>query len=393
MKSFDILKISERARSSKLNLPLYNATAGMFFADDGNLMTYDTVRKTLEKISTTTNFAYPPSIGNGKFLDGLKSFVFGFDENLKDEFASVLTLGGTGALSLISDHVKSKNIILPRLLWTNYFSIFHIEKQDASFYELFSKESLKNALSSSLHKNDEPILVINDPAQNPTGYSMSEKEYEDLVDVVNNFSKDKKITLILIIILASFSVLFTFSTNTCLMSLFNNSSIADKFNENVQIYYTFSASKTFGIYSLRTGCLLFKKNENLLKSFNKIARSTYSCPPTIGNEIIYEISSNHELLNKFKQELKNSRSILVKRGEIAIKTLDELKISHLPYHFGFYISLYIEKNAYDVCDELESKNCFLVPMDEHHIRVAICSLPTNKIEPALKLLKEVLNEK
>ena len=32
MKSFDILKISERARSSKLNLPLYNATAGMFFA-------------------------------------------------------------------------------------------------------------------------------------------------------------------------------------------------------------------------------------------------------------------------------------------------------------------------------------------------------------------------
>lgn len=192
MKSFDILKISERARSSKLNSPLYNATAGMFFADDGNLMTYDSVRKTLEKISTTTNFAYPPSIGNGKFLDGLKSFVFGFDENLKDEFASVLTLGGTGALSLISDHVKSKNIILPRLLWTNYFSIFHIEKQDASFYELFSKESLKNALSSSLHKNDEPILVINDPAQNPTGYSMSEKEYEDLVDVVNNFSKDKK---------------------------------------------------------------------------------------------------------------------------------------------------------------------------------------------------------
>ena len=98
-------------------------------------------------------------------------------------------------------------------------------------------------------------------------------------------------------------------------------------------------------------------------------------------------------MNKFKQELKNSRSILVKRGEIAIKTLDELKISHLPYHFGFYISLYIEKNAYDVCDELESKNCFLVPMDEHHKRVAICSLPTNKIEPALKLLKEVLNEK
>lgn len=50
MKSFDILKISERARSSKLNLPLYNATAGMFFADDGNLMTYDSVRKTLEKL-------------------------------------------------------------------------------------------------------------------------------------------------------------------------------------------------------------------------------------------------------------------------------------------------------------------------------------------------------
>ena len=382
MKSFDILKISERAHSSKLNSPLYNATAGMFFADDGNLITYDSVRKTLEKISTTTNFAYPPSIGNGKFLDGLKSFVFGFDENLKDEFASVLTLGGTGALSLISDHVKSKNIILPRLLWTNYFSIFHIEKQDASFYELFSKESLKNALSSSLHKNDEPILVINDPAQNPTGYSMSEKEYEDLVDVVNNFSKDKKITLI-------FDVAYNdFGEDPSRPYRF-----ADKFNENVQIYYTFSASKTFGIYSLRTGCLLFKKNENLLKSFNKIARSTYSCPPTIGNEIIYEISSNPELLNKFKQELKNSRSILVKRGEIAIKTLDELKISHLPYHFGFYISLYIEKNAYDVCDELESKNCFLVPMDEHHIRVAICSLPTNKIEPALKLLKEVLNEK
>lgn len=76
------------------------------------------------------NHKYLPLHGNDAFLDASKAFLFGFDraQDLVDSVASIQTISGTGASSLVAPflgrHAEPRNLWLPDPSWNNHFAIW-----------------------------------------------------------------------------------------------------------------------------------------------------------------------------------------------------------------------------------------------------------------------------
>ena len=45
-------------------------------------------------------------------------------------------------------------------------------------------------MKTLLKKQGRVLIVINDPCQNPTGYTMTSEEWDKVIDVMNEVSKD-----------------------------------------------------------------------------------------------------------------------------------------------------------------------------------------------------------
>ena len=63
-------------------------------------------------------------------------------------------------------------------------------------YELFNDknhfniDSIKETVHEVMKTQERILLLINDPCENPTGYTMSHEEWKEVIDFVNEVSKN-----------------------------------------------------------------------------------------------------------------------------------------------------------------------------------------------------------
>ena len=120
--------------------------------------------------------------------------------------------------------------------------------------------------------------AINTPAHNPTGYTLTLKDWNGVIDILKKYSKGKKIT-----ILADVAYIDFAGDEDKYREFFP---VLDDLPENILAVVAFSMSKGFTLYGLRGGAMIcITKNEDVAEEFVLVnsfsARASWSnCPRT-----------------------------------------------------------------------------------------------------------------
>lgn len=378
----DLLKISEEASlSKKEDSSVINATIGVFLDDYNNLYSFNSIKNTINSTNYDLMRRYFSVDGGKRYKENVLNYVLGKEiENLKDYYINAFwTSGGSGAIYLAMFYYKGKNIYLPNLRWPEYDATCLCLNKEIKEYNLFKNDNFDLGSIEELIKNEKEslMLVINDPAHNPSGYTMSKSEYEQLIKVVNKY-ENLEINILLDLAYVDYS---TFDYQKEIVPLFK------KFKKHVNLYLAFSGSKSFGVYGLRMGSLIqITQNKKLSESFNNEidlkSGSIYGAPNSLSIILLNDIVKSKEI----KEEQENAKNILKERGKKFIDELNKQGLKYFPYESGFFLTVKAN-NPVSLTNKLKEDKVYVVPTYKG-LRIAISAIKDDEIKILVNKIKE-----
>ncbi len=393
-----IITLGAIAREEKKKNPsVVNATIGMLYGEDGKLFTYKSVDKALGMLSSEEKYAYASTPGSNDFHTAVKKWVFAsYYDEFKNISAVMATPGGTGALSNTFANYLDENdkALIPSYMWGNYKQVLYENHQDYMTYDLFNDkgglnlDDIKAKMYQLKGTQGRILLLINDPCQNPTGYCMTDSEWNSLIDLVNEVASDNTPVVLL------HDMAYIDYAKSGIIGTRKNISLYKKLNKNAIAIMAFSCSKTLALYGVRIGAQVCVSNDKEnLKDFSKAAkfssRSKWSNATNLGANLLVKIVSNDDLRNDFLRELKESQDMLISRANIFLKASEEVGLKTLPFSCGFFVTIPCLKSE-EAYQYLVKKNIHVIPMGKV-LRVAICSVSLKECESLPKAIKEAID--
>ncbi|HYF75171.1 MAG TPA: aminotransferase class I/II-fold pyridoxal phosphate-dependent enzyme, partial [Candidatus Nitrosocosmicus sp.] len=260
------------------------------------------------------------------------------------------------------------------------FSLFTSEKS-------FNLDSFQLKVGELLERQDSLVILLNSPAQNPTGFALSDKEWEQVIETVKKAAEDgsKRITLLCDIAYIDFAG--KPSDTRRFMRLFSG------LPSNVLVIVAFSISKSLTMYGLRTGAAVcVSSNKDVVQEFSDVYeasnRGTWSNGTRCGMKLLSVIMNDKETLRKVDEERESLRQLLEKRADVFIKEAEASGLDICPYKAGFFVTIPAVQPE-EGCRLLKEDNIFAVPISRG-IRFAICSVPLYKMKGIAEKVKRAI---
>lgn len=372
-----------------------NATIGTLLDDAGNLVVLPTVEKVFREMQMPEFTAYAPISGRADFLDYVYRQVFG-GTKFEGYFSSVATSGGTGAVhhAIANYAERGDKVLTSDWHWGTYGVICNETGKKLETFRLFDADYKNFNVSAFADKVEEILegqnsllIILNTPAHNPTGYALSDDEWEKVLNVIRiNAAQGSKITLLVDVAYIDFSG--DRETAWSFMSKFAN------LPENVLLLIAYSMSKSYTFYGQRTGALAaFSTNQDVIAEFEQTckfsSRATWSNINHGAQVLFTKINGNKNLRAELAADQKIFRELVNQRAEIFINEAAECGLQIVPYKGGFFIAVPTE-NAGAVCEKLHKDLIFAVPL-KLGIRVAACSTPAQKMSGVAEKIKAAMD--
>lgn len=395
----DIIAIANLAKKDKkAGNKIINASIGSFLDENGKLGDVPVVDDALKE-NITADLSYGPSSGDPSFREAVIDWIFTDRRPKLESLYSVFSgasIGGTGALfnafSLFLE--EGDSVLLPDILWTNYTLLARKAGLKSQFYSLFDKDrkfnilSVKENIEALAKKQNHVFFLLNDPCQNPTGYCLSEEEYDALFSMLEE--EGKKTDLI---VLFDIAYLDYYNVNG------HHCALVDKLLEKKADFLpliSFSCSKLFGLYGLRVGALLAlapnpTEKDEIQAAYGSQARGTYSVPVCSAEVAVCKAMEDKGSREKLLSEVEANKLLLSKRSEEVVLLLKEYGFDFYPYSSGFFITLVIQ-NAFPVFEAMKKQHMYVVPLDENHIRLAVSGLSLADAKVLIPALKKAAEE-
>ena len=397
----NIITLGAIAGKEKAKDPtVINSTIGMLYGEDGKLFVFDSVNKALNNLTDKEKYAYASTPGSNEFHEAIKHWVFReyYDEFMNNSYTSVMaTPGGTGALSNVFSNYLNEGdyALLPNYMWGNYKQIAYETYAAYKTYNLFDEAGnfnitdLKEKVLTQKKEQNRVFIVINDPCQNPTGYSMKDSEWDMVIDILNEVSNDGTPTILLHDMAYIDYDLRGFDATR------KNIRKYLKLNDSVITIMAFSGSKTLGLYGIRIGAMLAvtKKKEYIDEFFSSAkfaSRSKWSNSSMLGQSLITKIFTETSLRTSFEKELELARNTLINRAKTFETLAKEYKLEMIPFECGFFLAIPCE-NPEEVYKLLVTKKIHIIPMNKF-IRVTISSITTSEVQVLPKMIKWAIEE-
>lgn len=360
-----------------------NATIGTLLDDAGNLAVLPTVEKVFREMQMSEFTAYAPISGRADYLDCIYRQIFG-GTKFEGYFSSVATSGGTGAVhhAIANYAERGDKVLTSDWHWGTYGVICNETGKKLETFKLFDAgyknfnvDAFSDRVEEILEGQDSLLIILNTPAHNPTGYALTDDEWEKVLNVIRmNAAHGNKITLLIDVAYIDFAG--DRETAWGFMKNFAN------LPENVLLLIAYSMSKSYTFYGQRTGALAaFSTNMDVIAEFEQTckysSRATWSNINHGAQVLFTKINSNKTLRAELAEDQKIFRELVNQRAEIFIHEAAECGLQIVPYKGGFFIAVPTE-NAGAVCKKLHEDLIFAVPL-KLGIRVAACSTPTQKM--------------
>lgn len=390
---FAIVDLAKKAKEKLGDDAVVDAVIGSLYTEDGKLATLDTVFDTLKNLDDSRLAKYAVSFtGNPDFQKDAIDWVLDGNSNLYKEV--IATPGGTGAVGMSIENClePGQTLIIPEIAWGSYALMAQMNNLNVARYSLFEGDhfnmaSFKQTCQDVMKAQDRLVIIINDPCHNPTGYSMSQEEWKEIIAFLNECSKTHAVVLINDIAYIDFSYRGRYAKEyfTCF----------DEISDNVAVIVAFSLSKSMTSYGLRCGAAIILARtsaavEELKTVFEKSARATWS---NINNGAMETFSTIMEGRKEdYIAEKQKYVDLLKKRSDLFINQAREAGLKHYPYKEGFFVTLSMDNETRDAFHQaLMDEQIYTVKVN-NGIRVAICSMPLKKIDGLAARMKKILDQ-
>ena len=365
-----------------------DATLGMLYDDHNQLMEIKTISDKLKEQINYCSKVYDSFIGSESFNKNIIKWLFKGQE-LGCYVGCGYTMGATGALSFcFSNYCRGGIILVPSIRWSNYDCILDYYKVNKLEYVFFNNDkfNILNFKDVMQKQNNDISILINDPCHNPTGYTLEEKEWEEILNFLYEQSFQKRINVIL-------DLAYIDYTSSNFISVLKK--ISYIVNKNLSFFLCFSFSKSFGLYGYRGGVVVSLVNtdyelELFYKQLKNFARSTWSSPNHLLTNTFELLLSNNKVIDDIRKTINSYIELLNIRRNMFVEESVKCGLELFPNKEGFFV-LVKTYNPISLTKLLIKDNLFVVPFPQG-VRIAISSLSINDVCIVPKLIKNRVDE-
>jgi len=380
-KIFGINRLAKELEAKIGKQSVTNATLGSLLDDNGKLVVLSSVVEVLKNLEAVDYADYAPIGGTPEFKEAIKKAAFG---NFKPSghTAVVATPGGTGAIrNTISNFSKyGDKVLTSDWFWAPYTTIAQEIGRNVATFTLFDENGKFNIASFSekaqqlIDEQGRLVIILNTPAHNPTGYSLTTTDWDNVIESVKSMcTGNKKITLLVD------AAYIDFAGDADEYRKFLPK--LENLPENILPIIAFSLSKTFTLYGMRSGAMIcMTQNKDIADEFVRVcefsSRGTWSNCPRAAMAVLSRIYDDETLLKKVDTERTEYRNMLIRRGKAFENAAKAANLEIVPFDAGFFASIPCG-NPEEIGKELQKDGIFLVPLAKG-LRVTVASISEEK---------------
>ena len=142
---------------------------------------------------------YAPIEGLREFLDAATECIFQGHQPKNTYTSAVATPGGTGGIHhMIFNYVeKGETFLIPEWHWGPYREIATEVEKKWELYQMFDEKGnftlkdLKERAKRLLETQDSIMTIFNTPAHNPSGYTMTDEDWQEIMDFIKSAPKTR----------------------------------------------------------------------------------------------------------------------------------------------------------------------------------------------------------
>lgn len=395
-----IFTASQRAKADAAALgedAVINATLGECLDDDGKLMVLPTVERMIRQMPVEDICSYAPIAGIKGFNEAVQISLFG---KCLDRFyvESVATPGGCGALRhAIWNFLNFGDALLTtKWIWGPYKNICEEHGRRMVTFDMFNRENTFNlegmdrAIGEILAVQEQLLMILNTPANNPTGYSMTKQEMEQTVAILKKHAAanpDKNLTFCLDVSYIDFAGSFE-ESREIFDAIFDMPA-------NTMTLLIFSMSKSYTMCGMRCGALVClgstaESAAVFKQAMSYSSRSTWSNAIHMAQKILVDINLNPEIRERVSQERAVFRNTITNRGRTFCAAAKEASLEICPYQYGYFVAIPC-KNPVETARILMDQHIYVVPQAQG-LRFSPCTVTTEKCRKAPAFIKAAMEQ-
>ena len=360
-----------------------NATLGTFLNAEGKVLTLKTVEESMHGLDFAESVNYAPLKGLPEYTKAVVDAAFG-EYRPAGYIAAVASPGGTGALhNAFYNYLNPGDVaITTNYCWGNYRTM--LREMDCTLETFSTFEGEHFNVKACLDKAEEiasrqqtVFMVLNTPAHNPTGYSVSDSEWNEIIAGLTKIAENGKNNVVLVVDVAYID--FAGKEGRGFLQKFSN------LPANFLTLVAFSLSKGYTLYGYRLGALIaVSSSAEVIAEFEQAtaasSRATWSNCNRAAMMVMCDFAAHEDKKAAFKAEQAALSQQLVKRAEIFNTEAKACGLVTLPYKAGFFVMVPTKsiEAAKEAAAILREQDIFLVPLGQG-LRVALCAIVEEKV--------------
>lgn len=378
----------EASRRLAAGEDILDCTMGSLMDEEGRLSVMPSVVEALQAVPIHEVSGYGPIAGDPRFQAATIQDLLGGTE-LEEHALALATPGGTGAIyqAVVNFLERGQSLLTTDYRWGPYRDIAaHADRGMDAFTMFradgtFDVEALAAGVDRHVRQQGRALVVLNFPSHNPTGYSLSEDEWEQVADVLVAASERAPVTVLM----------------DCAYLKFGGSAIhawdavLPRLLEATTVLFAWTASKSFTQYGLRVGALIACHRDadervQLRNAFNYTSRATWSNCNRLGIRAITDLITDPDLKARSDAERDELIDLLAVRTRIFNESARAVGLDWPRFESGFFVSVFTP-DPQATAARMRELGVYVIPINGA-VRVALCSTPTD----ALPRLVEALSE-
>ena len=399
LKDVIFVTAGQAAEDTKLNgrENVVNGTLGAIYDEDGNLVFLKTVKEEYLNLSDTEHIGYAPIAGIPQYLECAEKECFG-DSRPDGFIRSIATSGGTGGIHhLVHNYTEPGDEVLTAdWYWGAYRVICSDTGRTLVTYSLFDEhnnfnhDAFQHRVKELAAKQTNVVILFNTPGNNPTGYSVEDKDWDSILSFLKELVAIGRNNVIIGIDVA---YLDYSGEKEEVRAFFKKMGHLPK---EILVCVCYSLSKGFTMYGQRVGAMIgISSDEEIADEFLEVnkstSRATWSniCRPAM--RAMANIVSDPDKFKAYEAERNCYYQLIRDRADIFKQEAAQVGLPMLPYRGGFFITIPTDSGT-AICEELKKEHIYCIALG-NGIRVAACGIPkfqmkglAGKIYDAMKRL-------
>jgi len=390
------LNAEATARRAKGELVI-NATVGALLDDDNKLAVLPTVVEAFREVSPAQAAGYAPLAGPAAFNQAVIADLLG-GTPLAEMAVAVATPGGTGALRhAVTNFLEPGQALLtPSFYWGPYKTIADENDRKVETFPMFTWNgdegeldvaAFDQAIRRQAETQGRVLCFLNDPCQNPTGYSMRPEQWRAVRESVEAVAARVPTTLLVDVAYWLYGQGDPRAFLQHLQPLVGKAGLA----------FAWSASKSFTGYGARVGALVVvdpdaARRKRALDALSYSCRGTWSNCNHLGLLAVTRLLTDPALKKKVDADRDHLKALLDGRVRAFNAAAKGKGLRYPRYDGGFFTTIVAPEGA-DVARAaaaLRERGVFVVPQGQG-LRVALCSVAERDVPRLVDELVRVLS--